>query len=120
MGSTSTTPNLAAARGGVPTSINKDMAAQVTTADGQLAVTNTIIQTPRSDSHVSVEVNGVEAKLANGEANKASSECFFSSDFGVSAVFIKDIQAGDELYWNGSVADYQLAGIDRLSFFYDV
>jgi hypothetical protein len=120
MGTVSAVPNPRATRGGVPSPDNKDMAVQATSSDGDLAVTTSVTQTPRSDGHVSVEVNGLEARLADGEGNKGSSECFFSRDGGTTAVLIADIEAGDQLYWNGSVAGYELVSADRISFFYDI
>jgi len=96
------------------------MAAQATTADGDLAVSTTVAVTPRSDSLVYVDVNGVAVNVADGDANKAVSEAFFSGDGGTTGRFIKDVTAGDELYWNGSIAGYELAGTDRVTFLYDV
>jgi hypothetical protein len=105
-------------RGGVPTQGNRLMAAQATTVDGDLAVTTAIAATPRSDSNVKVEVNGVNASVGDGV--KVGVECYFSGDGGVTPRTISNIQAGDQLYWNGSVAGYQLVSADRITFRYDV
>lgn len=105
-------------RGGVPTQNNRLMSAQATTSDGDLAVTTPIAATPRSDCNVKVEVNGVNASV--GDGTKLGVECYFSGDGGTTARTISDIQSGDQLYWNGSVAGYQLSGSDRITFRYDL
>ena len=120
MGSFNTQANPAATRGGVPTSSNKNMAANVTTANQDIATSTPVASTPRNDSHVSVFVNGQPCRVADGDAQRTSSECYFSGDAGVSARKIADIVAGDFLRWNGSVAGYQLVAPDRISFDYDV
>lgn len=119
MGSVNTAASPAAARGGVPIITNKNMAANVTTADGQVATSTPVANTPRSDSHVKVEVNTVDVRIADGDAQRTTSEAYFSGDGGTTARNIADIVAGDTLFWNGSVANYELAAPDRISFFYD-
>jgi hypothetical protein len=94
------------------------MAAQATTADGDLAVTTAIAATPRSDSNVKVEINGVNVEIGDGV--KVGVESYFSGDGGTTARTISAIQAGDQLYWNGSVAGYELVSADRVTFRYDV
>lgn len=116
MGSVSTTANVGR-RGGVPTQNNRLMAALATTSDGDLAVTTAVTLTPRSDSNVKVEVNG--ANIQVGDGTKVGVEAYFSNDGGVTAVTISAIALGDQLYWNGSVAGYQLESADRISFRYD-
>lgn len=106
-------------RGGVPTSSNKNMAANVTSSDGDIATSTAVANTPRSDSHVFAEINGQPCQVADGEAQRAASECYFSGDGGTSARFIKDVVAGDFLFWNGTVAGYELVAPDRISFDYD-
>jgi hypothetical protein len=104
----------------VPTSSNKNMAALTTTSDGDSATATAVATTPSNDSHVFVSVNGQPAVVADGEAQRTSSECYFSGDGGTTALFIKDVVTGSLLYWNGSVAGYQLASSDRIAFDYDV
>lgn len=103
--------------GGVPATANRNMAANVTTSDGQSATGTPIAATPKNDSLVIVEVNSVLATL--GDGNK-SNECYFSVDGGTTARLLKDITSGDILFWNGSIAKYELQASDRLSFFYDI
>lgn len=119
MGSVSTTRSAISGRGGVPIITNKNMAANVTTADGDVATSTPVANTPRSDSHVKVEVNTVDVRIADGDGQRTSSEGYFSGDNGVTARNIADIVSGDKLFWNGSQANYELAAPDRISFFYD-
>jgi len=105
----------------VPATSNKNMAASTTTDDGDLATASSIAATPASDGYVSVRVNGVDVGLADGDGQRATSMSYFSGDGGTTARNISDIVSGDLLYWNGSVAGYQLsASSDVLDFDYDV
>lgn len=103
--------------GVVPTSSNKGMAASVTTTDGSVACATTIVTTPTGGGYVSVLVNGIQQTL--GDAVKTK-DCYFSVDGGTTARAIAAIVAGDTLYWNGSVASYQLAATDVIDFDYNV
>ncbi|KKN37901.1 hypothetical protein LCGC14_0758810 [marine sediment metagenome] len=102
----------------VPTSANKNMAASTTTTDNDQATGTAVAFTPAFDGHVEATVNGVPCRLGDGV--KAGVECYFSGDSGATARLIRDIVAGDTMRWNGSVAGFQLAGIDRISFNYNV
>ncbi len=81
------------------------MVASVTTADNQLATVTTIVSTPDSDSYVEVLVGGIMVEVGDGVKTK---DCYFSDDGGTTARAIEDIAAGDELFWNGSIAGYEL------------
>jgi hypothetical protein len=107
----------AIASGGVPVTDNKEMTASVTTADGDAATATTIVGTPASDSYVQVFINGVKVILGDGVTTK---DCYFSADGGTTPKSIAAIAAGDTLYWNGSVAGYELDGNDRVDFDYVV
>lgn len=101
----------------VPTSSNKEMAANATTADFQVATATTIVSTPANDGYVEVMVNGSMQRVGNGVRTK---DCYFSSDGGATAKTIANITAGDTLYWVGSVASWQLATTDLIDFNYNV
>jgi len=100
-----------------PTPLNKWMPALVTGADNSLACATAMLGTPPLKSWVSVSVNGVEYRVGNG--TKAGVPCYFSGDGGVTARATGTIVAGDFLYWNGSVAGFQLDGSDRIDFEYE-
>ena len=92
---------------------NKSMVGEITTADAQLATVTTLALTPKG--YVQVFVNGIKAKLAG---DKTSGDCYFSGNSGSTARALGSAVAGDELYWNGSVAGYQLDANDFLDFDY--
>ena len=45
-------------------------------------------------------------------------DCYFSNDGGTTARLVVDIEAGDILYWNGSIAGYQLDATDDIDISY--
>jgi hypothetical protein len=105
------------------TTRNRTMVASVTVADGNLACATALSVRPAQGSMISVLVNGVKVLLAATAAAKATSDCYFSANGGVTAKSfgqLGTIAAGDLLYWNGSVALYQLAATDRIDFEYAV
>lgn len=110
-----TNANLATPAGS-PTSANKNMAASATTADFQQACATAITSTPSSGSYVEVEVNGVTQNLGDGVK---TSDCYFSGDSGATARAISAIVAGDHLFWVQSVAGFNLAATDEVSFMYN-
>lgn len=72
--------------------------------------------TPFSDSAVDILVNGVGVSEGNGVRTAAS---YFSGDGGVTARTIANIQAGDELYWNGAIAGFDLSTSDVIDIMYE-
>jgi hypothetical protein len=104
------------------TKLNKNMAAQTTAADGQLACNVTLQAVPLY--YVIIFVNGIAISPV-GDGTKIGVACYFSADGGVTPKLIGPpggptaLAIGDLLYWNGSVAGYQLAaGSDTLDFDY--
>lgn len=105
------------------TTRNRNMVASVTVADGNLACATPLSVRPAQGSMIRVFVNGLEVLVAGNNAERATSECYFSGDGGVTARSfgqVGTIAASDLLYWNGSVALYQLAATDRIRFDYPV
>lgn len=102
-----------------PQKLNKNMAALVTTADHDPALSNAnqLAVTPGGGGYVRVMVNGIGITI--GDGTRTGVEAYFSSDGGVTAKAISALAAGDILYWNGSVAGYELAVTDRIDFDYD-
>jgi hypothetical protein len=66
---------------------------------------------------IDVYVNGACQILGDGVKTK---DCYFSADSGTTAKTIATIAAGDTLYWVGSVAGFQLAATDVISFNYNI
>jgi len=76
-----------------------------------------VVTTPASGSYISVLVNGDCPEVGNAIKTKA---CYFSGDSGATARAYSAVIATDKLYWNGSIAGYQLAVTDSISFEYNV
>ena len=77
----------------------------------------TIDYTPFSDSAVDVLVNGLGLSEADGDRNEAA--VYFSNDGGATAKSIANIEAGDELYWNGGIAGFDLTADDVIDIIYE-
>lgn len=103
----------------VLTPLNKRMPARPTLADGDRACDIAMARTPVPGSRVYVEVNGVRIPEL-GDGTKANAACYFSADGGYSARALNAIVAGDVLYWNGSIAGYQIDATDVIEFVYEV
>lgn len=101
---------------------NKAMIANATVADGDLACAIAVAQTPAESSasggYVFVDVDGV--LITPGDGTKVAVPCYFSGDGGATARAMASIIMGDFCYWNGSVAGFQLAASDLISFIFPV
>jgi hypothetical protein len=106
-----------AAAAPVSTSGNKEMTALVTASDGDKATNTTVAATPTNDSYVGVRINGVHYIVGDGVKTK---DCYFSADAGTTARAISAVASGDELFWNGSVAGFELDATDKIDFDYEV
>jgi phage-related tail fiber protein len=100
-----------------PTKANKSMVATATSSDFSLACATTIAATPAQGSYVRILINGVPVSVGDG---LKTSDAYFSADGGTTARTIISIQAGDSIYWVGSVAGYQLSTSDRIDLDYAV
>lgn len=87
--------------------------ASATSSNGDSAGV-TIAATP--EGMVQIFVNGLQQELGQGVKTK---DCYFSADGGSTARAVTAIASGDTLYWNGSVAGYQLDTNDKISMVYE-
>ena len=76
-----------------------------------------ITESPTDDSYVCLMVNGVMESLGNGARNRSF---YFSNDGGTTARLFSAVKAGDTLYFNGTIAGYDLSATDRVSMVYDI
>ena len=99
---------------GISTGVDLNKRSLVTSSDGD-STGIAITYTPFSDSVVTIKINGMEINLGDGVKTE---DCYFSNDGGATARAIANIEAGDILYWNGSVAGYQLDETDDIDISY--
>lgn len=107
---TPTTPTVSTLS--VLSTTNLNMKAVKTVNDGDLCCVTPI--NSMNISFVKVKVNGVELKTGG---KTYPCDCYFSND-GVTARNVGDEKYGDLLYWNGSIAGYQLDEKDIIDFDY--
>lgn len=98
--------------------LNVAMAALVTVANGSLATLAPILGGVVTGGLVQPLLNGVALQVADSNAHKTLFPCYFSADGGTTAKALGHVTVGDHLYWNGSVAGYQLAVSDLITFLY--
>jgi hypothetical protein len=67
--------------------------------------------TPFKDGSVNVLINGIAVLEGDGVR---TAEAYFSNDGGLTAKASADIEAGDEIYWNGDIAGFDLSGTDQI------
>ena len=99
---------------GVDVKVDLDKAPLTTSADGDTTGIQ-ITYSPFSDGAVAITVNGLGANIGDGAKDEP---CYFSSDNGVNAKSIANISAGDTLYWNGSIAEFELDPTDEIDVIY--
>lgn len=75
----------------------------------------TMEYTPYRDGSINVVVNGVSVNEGDGVK---TAEVYFSNDGGVTAKMIANIEAGDELYWNATIAGFELTVEDSIDIEY--
>lgn len=71
---------------------------------------------PYQDSYVMVEVNGLSVEVGDGNKN---SSAYFSGNNGLVASSIEEIRHGDQLFWNGEIAGYELEVGDEINLIYE-
>ena len=71
---------------------------------------------PYQDSYVMVEVNGLSVEVGDGNKN---SPAYFSGNNGLVASSIEEIRHGDQLFWNGEIAGYELEVGDEINLIYE-
>lgn len=83
-------------------------------ANTGLAVTGTVV----TGSYVNVYVSGIMRRVANGNTDRAVSDCYFSADGGTTARSFGAVVFTDTLYWNGVVAGFNLTTTHRIDFLF--
>lgn len=93
-----------------------DLPCLVTVADGNPISASAVAKDNVPGNAVELDVNGISYQVGNG--SKVGVPSYVSGDGGATARNYNDISAGDLLYWNGTVAGFQLAVTDSFSFRY--
>src|SRR5689334_963540 len=107
-----------------PSRQNKGMTAATTAADGQQATATVLAATPARTAnaqggYIQGRLNGQPIQI--GDGTKVAVPSYFSGDGGATARALQNVIAGDKLYWNGTVAGYELdTTLDIIDFVYDV
>ena len=103
---------------------DKFLVSETTTIDGDIATLSTLSETPVNGCYIEVKINGVEYEVGDGVSTKS---CYFADPATPTLArgFIStdpngQVQAGDSLYWNGSVAGFELVSGQRVSLNYIV
>lgn len=103
---------------------DKFLTSETTVVDGDIATLSTISETPVNGCYVEVKINGVEYEVGDGVSTKA---CYFADPLTptIPRGFLStnpngQVQVGDSLYWNGSVAGFELIAGQRVSLNYIV
>jgi hypothetical protein len=98
--------------GGSEFAAETDKALTPPATTGNAFATGLILSTaPANAGYVGVSVNGLEATVAIDQSERLSRDCFFSTDGGITVSSMGPggtIAMGDQLFWNGLVAGYQL------------
>jgi hypothetical protein len=105
--------------GDVDEPTNKDMPCLFTFNDGDLACATGLTHDPRPDSAITITVNGVEIGPI-GFNSKVGAAVYFSNTNGLTASSREDLMVGTRVYWQGSIAGWQLETADVMSIFYTV
>lgn len=76
----------------------------------------TMSYSPYQDSYVMVEVNGLSVEVGDGTKDK---DAYFSGNGGLVPSNIEELRAGDQLFWNGLNAGYELEIGDEINLIYE-
>lgn len=103
---------------------DKGWVALTTISDGDPASIDTVTDTSVDNSYIEVKINGIEYEVGDGVITKA---CFFANPAtptlprGFSSGHVNgQVQTGDILYWNGTIAGFELVAGWRISLNYIV
>lgn len=98
-----------------PTSYNKNESSSSTSGD--YSSTGLTIYGDPVGTWIEVKVNGISYEVGNGVRTKY---CYFSNDGGATARTWANTTAGDELYWNGTIAGFELDPADSIDIEYNI
>lgn len=95
-------------------------ASAVTTGNAQLAVTDVFgSDNPRNNTIPQVFIGGAFVRPALSDATRATSDCYFGNVSGV-AIALNALTGTENLYFNGTVAGYDLDAADEIVVNYSI
>lgn len=94
----------------VPLTFTQQNLTPIAGAGNYQATGITLAYNPYGDGSINVIINGISA--SEGYGTRDNYECYFSNDGGATAKAVTELAVGDELYWNGNVAGYDLSVSD--------
>jgi hypothetical protein len=86
-----------------------------TSGDDSVITGVTLTQTPNSYSRIQIYVNGQLQRLGDADDTK---DCYFGTAPS-SAIALSSLSSGDQLYWNGLVAGFELTTSDKIDIVYE-
>jgi hypothetical protein len=99
--------------GGGVTEKQTENASAVTTGNAQLSVTNIFSGiNPQAGCIPKVSVDGIQIYVAKDDTQRTTSDGYFSSNSGATAVAFASLVGTEDFYWNGIVAGYDLDALD--------
>jgi hypothetical protein len=94
--------------------VYQNITAVNTTGDDAVVTGATLTSTPNDYSRIQVYVNGQLQRLGNGSATQ---DCYFGTSG--NAKLLANLASGDQLYWNGNLAGFDLASSDKIDIVYE-
>jgi hypothetical protein len=94
--------------------VYQNITAVNTTGNDAIVTGATVTSTPNDYSRIQVYVNGQVQRL--GDANIVQ-DCYFGSSGTAKA--LANLTSGDQLYWNGNIAGFNLATSDKIDIVYE-
>lgn len=98
---------------------NRRMLGRVTAVDGDRACDIVVARSPVPGTMVGVVLDGLWISQV-GDGTKLGAFCYFSGDGGYTPRALTAVLPGDALYWNGSIAEFEIDTDDVFDFIYEV
>jgi hypothetical protein len=96
--------------------VYNEFVAVLTTGDDAIVTGVTLSSTPNDYSRIEVYVNGQKQRLGD---NVATKDCYFGTAPST-PIALNNLISGDQLYWNGTVAGFDLSSTDIIEIVYEV
>ncbi len=100
--------------GGLSQPTYEEFTAVSTSGNDSIVTGVTLGGTPNIYSRIEVFVNGQKQRLGDGVTTK---DCYFGTSG--SALSLTSLSSGDQLYWNGTIAEFELSASDKVEIVYE-